>query len=53
MRSIFSSKQNELAEAVRKVDVLTHQLDQRKSSDSEERVTLITNSSQCCVTIMN
>ncbi|XP_065656588.1 apoptotic enhancer 1 protein isoform X2 [Hydra vulgaris] len=34
VRSIFASKQNELAEAVKKVDVLTHQLDSRRNSAS-------------------
>lgn len=34
VRAIFSSKQNELADAVKKVDVLTHGLEQRKNGDS-------------------
>ena len=34
MRAIFSLKQNELAEAVKKVDVLTQELEKRKHGDS-------------------
>ena len=34
VRAIFSSKQSELADAVKKVDVLTHQLDTRKNGES-------------------
>ena len=34
IRAIFKSKQNELAEAVKKVDTLTHELESRKNGES-------------------
>lgn len=34
LRAAFNAKQNELAEAVKKVDVLTHELEQRKNSEN-------------------
>jgi len=34
LRAAFSTKQNELADAVKKVDVLTQELEQRKNGES-------------------
>ena len=34
VRAAFATKQNELAEAVKKVDVLTHELEQRKNGEN-------------------